>query len=362
MNPHAISITEVDEAPKLWQETVDASESSWIWHTWLAHEFNLCAGEKYKAQDLSFFVYDEKKAVGVVPLIMQEKTIGDFKGLEASYYSGFLPWPCFRADLDAECASELESFAFTELERRAREAGAGRIVMQMATPPNQSDERERVARVAAEHSYLIAPLKHHVAAVNAGALSAARSRYDYKHFSLLFEVTIAEGDAVTAALEETYLNLHVKDAGGQFRSRESYALQSEIARQKAGFYIVARHKESGAVAGMALINVYQGAAYYHTVAIDPDFQKMCVGYQLQCRVLEELLARGIATYDLGPKEDFSTARMLSSEKKRGIALFKDKFARYQSRDLYEAEKFLDEAFFRASAAARNAALQDYFKF
>jgi hypothetical protein len=35
---------------------------------------------------------------------------------------------------------------------------------------------------------------------------------------------------VTAALEETYFHLHVKDAGGQFRSRESYTLQCDLAR------------------------------------------------------------------------------------------------------------------------------------
>ena len=109
MNIQTVNIGDVARAPELWQEIADASRDGWIWHTWLAHEFNLCAGEKFKAKDHSFFVYEDEKAVGVVPLIVQ--------GEEAMYYSGFLPWPCFRQGIQPR--EELEDFAFKELERRA---------------------------------------------------------------------------------------------------------------------------------------------------------------------------------------------------------------------------------------------------
>src|SRR3989338_9939070 len=115
MNIQTVNIGDVARAPELWQEIADASRDGWIWHTWLAHEFNLCAGEKFKAKDHSFFVYEDEKAVGVVPLIVQ--------GEEAMYYSGFLPWPCFRQGIQHR--EEMEDFAFKELERpRPPAAGA----------------------------------------------------------------------------------------------------------------------------------------------------------------------------------------------------------------------------------------------
>lgn len=360
MDIQAIDISKIHGAPKLWQEIVDASSDGWIWHTWLAHEFNLCAGEKFKATDHSFFIYEDGKAVGVVPLIIQEKTIGDVKGHEAIYYSSFLPWPCFRADIEPKHAAEIETFAFTELERRAREAGASRIVCRMTPPTQRGDEHERVARVAKDHHYLYLPLTSHLATVSPQTFATVRAHYDYKHFSKLFTVTIAEGSGITDVLEETYFKLHTQDAGGQFRSRQSYEKQADVARKGEGFYVVARHKESSIVAGMALISCYKGVAYYNSVAIDPAFQKLCVGYQLQCRTIEELLRRGITLYDLGPQEDVSTWHMLTSDKKRGIARFKDKFVRHQSRDIYHIEKFLDERFFDAYLHEKEDALRNYF--
>ncbi len=332
MNLQAIDIQKVADAPELWQEIVDASTDGWHWHTWLAHEFNLCAGETYAAQDLSFFVYEDRKAVGVVPLIVQEKRVGDTIEREATYYSGFLPWPCFRHEVQSR--ETLEDFAFEELERRARKADAHHIRFWLTPPIHRGDELERVTRVATEHKYRYLPLSFHVATVSSQTLAVVRSRYDYKHFSPFFAMTVAEGSGVAGALEESYFKLHTKDAGGQFRSRKSYTKQADIVRGGEGFYVVATHKESGGIAGMALISCYKGAAYYNSVAVDPAFQKLCVGYQLQCKAIEELLNRGIQLYDLGPKED-------SSEKKLGIAHFKDKFARHQSRDVYQLEKTFD---------------------
>jgi len=360
MSIRAVNLTDVPNAPALWQEIIDASASGWIWHTWLFHEFDLCAAEKYAAEDLSFFVYNNGKAVGVVPLVIQDKHIEHFSGREAAYYSGFLPWPCFRDDLEPEHRMAFETFAFTELERRAKRAGAGRISVLMTPIVSQGDERERVAHVAGEHHYLHLPSGVQMATVNPALLKAVKARYDYKHFSPLFTFTIAEGSEVADSLEETYFTLHVKDAGGQFRSRLSYSKQADFARKGEGFYVIARHKKNGNIAGIALISCYKGAAYYNSVAIDPSFQILCVGYQLQCRAIEELLHRGISIYALGPRWDLSTWSALVSNKQRSIAHFKDKFARHQSRDIYNIEKFLDAEFFVACMQERENAIRNYF--
>lgn len=360
MTLHTIDVSKATGAPALWQEIVDASTEGWIWHTWAFHQFELCAGGKIGATDHSFFVYEGEVVLGVVPLIIQNVTKGVFTGSEAMSYSGPLPWPCFRSEAEPERRREIEDFAFTELERRAKKAGAGRISLMLFPPRDQGDERDRVGRVEGVHHYLSLPGSVQNVTVTSELLSMIQGRYDYKHFSPLFTLTIQQGPEVTVALEETYFALHVKDAGSQFRSRESYVRQADIVRKSEGFYVIARHKESDTIAGMALISCYKGAAYYASVAIDPDFQKLCVGYLLQCQGIEELEKRGISSYALGPAWDLSTWGSLTSDKQRAIAHFKDKFSRHQSRDMYQVEKFLDIAFFDASMREREEALRNYF--
>ena len=63
-----VDFSSVEDAPKVWQEIVDASLDGWIWHTYTALSFNLCAGEEHNAENHSFFVYKNNKPVGVVPL------------------------------------------------------------------------------------------------------------------------------------------------------------------------------------------------------------------------------------------------------------------------------------------------------
>ena len=354
----AIDIASVQNAARVWSDIVDSSEHAWIWHTFLFREFDRKAGAGQGARDLSFFVKQGETMVGVVPLVMLETVLGDFRGKKAAYYSGFLPWPCFRAGLGGREA--LEDFAFTELERRAREVGAGYIVVRLTPRAGLDIESTDVERIITQFRYVNASLNSHVAAVSKELLKKVRSRYDYKKFSPLFKLSVAENTSVTDALEETYFQLHIKDAGGQFRPRESYRAQADFARKGEGFYVVATHKETGTVVGMALISVYKGAAYYGSVAIDPEFQKLCVGYQLQCHVIEELLRRGIKWYDLGPAADIPTLFAPTSKKKLGISHFKEKFSGEGSRPVYQVEKFLDEGFLHAWLGAHEVALKEYF--
>ena len=337
MNLRATDIQEVARASELWQEVVDASEDGWLWHTWRTHEFNLSAGETYKAKDLSFFVYEGERAVGVVPLIIQEKKAEDGVEREATYYSGFLPWPCFRSDVQNK--EELEDFAFAELERRVRKAGARCIKVRLTPPQNAGDEEVRVGRIAEAHAFTPHHFDSHVAAVTSDTLTEVRERYRRYHrkYAPFFTLNVLEGVAVTLELEETYFRLHVKDSGGQFRSRESYAKQTDIARRGEAFYVVATHTESGAVVGMLLVSVYKNAAYDNSVAVDPDFADRYVSHLLKWRAIEELQKKRIPTYELGPKADPASA----TQKELGITHFKEGWSRGHTRTVWEMEKLLE---------------------
>lgn len=337
MNIQATDIQKVADASGLWQEIVDVSEDGWVWHTWLAHEFNLSAGEKFKAEDHSFFVYEDGRAVGVVALIIQEKSIGGVAEREAMYYSGFLPWPCFRRE--AQNREELENFAFEELDRRTCKTGAYYIRVRLTPPRDSGDEEIRVKRIALKYAYEPGHFDEHVVTITDGTLDAVRERYRryHKKYAPLFTISIAEGVAVTPELEETYFRLHMKDAGGQFRSRESYTKQTDTARKGEGFYAVATHIESGAVVGMLLVSLYKNVAYDNSVAVDPNFADQRVSHLLKWRAIEELQKRNVPTYELGPKYDPATA----TGKELGINHFKEGWSREHTRMVWKMEKFLN---------------------
>src|SRR3989344_1031507 len=336
MHTQTINIGDVSEAPELWQRIVDASRDGWFWHTWITHEFNLCAGETSGAEDHSFFIYVGGEAVGVVPLIVQEGA-EEGAGREATYYSGFLPWPCFSED--AGQSEVLEDFAFPELEKYARQAGARRIRVRLTPPRSSGDEEAWVKRVAAKYGYEPTHFDSHVVAITDKTLDMVRERYRryHKKYAPLFMLNIIEGVSVSPELEETYFKLHIKDAGKQVRSRESYAKQVDTARKGEGFYVVAVHAESRVTAGMLLVSLYKNAAYDNSVAVDPDFADRYVGHLLKWRAIEELQQRHVPTYELGPKADSASG----TAKELGITHFKEGWSRGHTRPIWEMEKSLD---------------------
>jgi len=337
MNLQAVDIREAARAPALWQEIVDASDDGWILHTWLSHEFNLCAGEQYNAQDLSFFVYEDGKPVGVVPLIVQEKSVGGLKEREAMYYSGFLPWPCFRQDVSNR--EESEDFAFAELERRIRGADAHIPLVLLMPPQSSTDDEDRVKRIAALHGFTPKQFDRHMVIITEGMLRTVRRTFRryYKKYAPFFALSIAEGSALSPELEETYFQLHIKDAGGQFRSRESYTKQMDSAREGEGFYVVATHKESGIIAGMLLMSLYKNAAYPNSIAVDPDFANQSISYLLYWKAIEELQERHVPTYEFGQKADPASA----TQKELTISRFKEGWSQGHTRTIWGMEKLLE---------------------
>ena len=70
----ALSIDEVRDAALIWKSLTDLSQDAWFWHTWANMQFNLVAAQKYEARNLSFFVLQGGKPVGVVPLMVNRVT------------------------------------------------------------------------------------------------------------------------------------------------------------------------------------------------------------------------------------------------------------------------------------------------
>jgi hypothetical protein len=356
----ALSIDEVRDAALIWKSLTDLSQDAWFWHTWANMQFNLVAAQKYEARNLSFFVLQGGKPVGVVPLMVNRVTVGDVSGCEASYYGGPLPWPALLPGVPE--LEALENFAFFELETRVREAQAERIRLRLEPPTPTHTDQQRLEQRVKQNQYLDSSYVSHHMTLEADTLVQVRERYRryVKKFAPAYQLSIADGEAVTAALEETYFHLHVKDAGGQFRSRESYTLQCDLARAGEAFFVVARNRGANAIAGMLLVSLYKGSAYDNSVAVDPAFQQEYVSHLLKWTAIEELLRRGAQSYELGPKAESSSFMSLPSEKSRGISYFKEGWTRHSVRRVGVAEKFLSARLLQAVMKAQVDALQEYF--
>lgn len=286
----------------------------------------------------------------------------------AQLYSGILPWPCIRDDANDKEAAEL--FAFEELERRARLAGAAYIRMRLSTPFEQSDDQDRMTRIARAFSYVHTHTPFSTLMIDevAGLSPQERAHLFYKStrtnfakFADRFECKVLEGKDITPELEETFFDLHGKDAGRQVRSRESFAKQADCARHGEGFYTVAVDKKSGKVIGRLLVSLYKGHAIDNSLAVDPEFEGQCVGQFLKLRTISELIARGAKTYELGPREDAPTLMRIATQKDWGLSHFKKGWALGNERMIWELEKFLDADALAGFLQEKENALKTYFK-
>ncbi len=360
----ALPIEGMPDCGKVWQRVADACPDAWFWHTWANMQFNFVAAEKAGVRNLSFLVMSDGEPVGIVPLMVNFVQVPHQQFVEASYYGGPLPWPAFLAGLPDVSAAE--EFALTELEARAREAGAERIRLRLEPPlpsptPSHND-RERLEKVVIARQYLDSSYISQWMKLDEHTLANVRERYRryVKKFAPAYDMSVGAGEAVTPALEEIYFQLHVKDAGGQFRSRDSYRFQADLARAGEGFFVIARKRATDAVAGMLLVSAYKKAAYDNSVAVDPDFQHEYVSHLLKWTAIEELLRRGFESYELGPKAGLPGFMSLPSEKNRGISYFKEGWARDSTRHVLVAERFFSARLLQAHMAAQSESLQKYF--
>ncbi|KKW27880.1 MAG: hypothetical protein UY70_C0006G0029 [Candidatus Kaiserbacteria bacterium GW2011_GWB1_52_6] len=323
-------ISDVHDTGTLWQKIADQSADAWVWHTWAAHEFNVCAATQYDVVDRSFFVYEGDLPVGVVPLTFQKSS----RGIEAIYYSGFLPWPAL-CHVGAG-RRLLEEGIFEEIERRAKDHGVSLIRFWFTPPVPGVGDDERTAHIAQLFGYDRTALAFHEVEIDSDTLSRVRDRYRryHKKYFPLFLLRIAEGNEVTSDLAKNYAELHRKDSGRTVRSLESFERQADSARSREGFYVIAETPDK-TIAGMLLISLYKGVAYDSSVAIDPEFAELYVGHLLKWKTIEELQRRNVASYVLGP-----AAGIGASPKEVGISHFKDGWSRGNTQTVWQLEKVM----------------------
>jgi hypothetical protein len=356
-----VDLHEVEQPHEVWARVIAAAPQAWCWHTLLWREFVRSACTDAQALDLTFFVFEGGAPVALVPLVVSNVAEGEHTLRDASYNGGPLPWPAVVQHLQA---AEIEGLAFQEAERRARDAGAERLRFASTSPFVSKTPDEWFEPIAMKLDYLDASYGSHLVTVDEHVFDRVRKKYrqNVRKHRDEFECRIVAGADVDEALERAYFELHVKDAGGQFRTRESYTRLADLARGGEAFFVTARDKASGAIAGVLLVSLVKGAAYDSSVAVDPDFQESFVSHVLKWRTLEHLRDLGVSHYELGMRNAAASVEYIPDAKTRGISFFKDGWSRGEVKHVYVAEKLLTQAGLAKHLRARHAKLEKLYGF
>lgn len=330
----------VKDAAQLWDRFVERSPRAWCWSTRRWQTFIRASNAAHNPHDISFIVFRGYEPVCLAPGLVIDAKLGETTLRDGAYGGTPIPWPC---PLPGEDAAE--AFALSEVERRARLAGAGRLRLSCPVPASSATALDWFEPLVTRLGFIDSSYTSHLVDVDADVFGRVRERYRRYVRKAANTVTteIAAGPAVTDAMEEAFFRLHVLDAGGQFRSRESYSRQIDLARSDEGFLAVARDAESEEIRGILLISVFNKSAFDSSVGIDPAHAKANISYVLKWAALKELVVRGIHHYELGGRWTVPRLDFVPSEKQRAISFFKDGWARGGIKKVPVAEKFLTSA-------------------
>ncbi|HTI86989.1 MAG TPA: GNAT family N-acetyltransferase [Alphaproteobacteria bacterium] len=351
-----VDVSQWPQSDSAWDEVVAAAPAAWVWTTRLAHNFRLstlrAAGELHA--DRSFFLIDQGRPVGLMPLVIRRSATGGGAGLEASYREAPLPWPSVVPGTTP--LRDIEEAMLEEAETRCRAVAAGRLSLMLSPPEPNAEVTSRFTAIARRRGYLDSSYPSHWMRVGPETLSQVRERYrrDVRKFTPRYRLEVLSGNAIPDALDAEYMELHRKDAGTLHRPAETFRAQMDILRQNAGFITVARRADDGTPAGMLMIWRIKGAAYDASVAVDPQWQREQVSHLLKWRTIEHLLAEGTTSYELGRIAASPSYLWQPSDKNYGISFFKEGWARDGQKTVFEATKYFDASCLKAYFAERMA--------
>jgi len=338
----ADELIDLDDSPRsasLWNEIVDASPEAWFWATRAMHEYRV---EYYKSTgrfiaDRSFALIRDGRPRGLAPLVLgHEPHAGD---IVASHMDAPLPWPM--AAPGADDPQELREALFDELEQRVRDAGAGLLRLSLAPPGVGADFANPFAKVVRDRSFIDISHVSHCAEINSDSLSRIRGSYrrDVNKSFPNYGLDILSKDNTPDWVARTYMELHIKDAGRVTRPLSTFERQIDLIRQGEGFIVSARNTASDRIVGMLIVSLHKAAAYYNSVAVDPDFERDHVSHMMQWTVFQHLIALGVPHYELGMAAIAPSYLWQPTKKNYGISFYKDGWSRGRTKTIWQAEKF-----------------------
>jgi GNAT superfamily N-acetyltransferase len=324
------------------------------------HDFRvICLREAGRfVADLSFVLKRDGVPIGLVPLVLCRSSLNDL--LVASYGDLPLPWPMMNLQPDYD-SDEVRALLFNELERRVPAAGAVKLSLMLAPPQCQNTPPE-FARCLHERRFVNASYTSHIMTLTANSLDNVRERYrrDVRKYSKAYTIDIVTPDQVPDHFPQTYMALHILDAGRVTRSELTYRYQNDLVEKGEGFWVVARSNATNEIVGMLLISVHKNSAYDNSVAVHPDVQNDKVSHLLKWAAIQHLIAQGVTHYELGSEAAMPSYMNHPSPKAYGISFFKDGWSRGETNTVHVAERFYSQQAFGLFWAEKGIEALAYF--
>ena len=344
MNLTTRFVKETENPSHRWNKVISSASEAWIFHLYELHQFRIkyANSKGFEHEDLSFFVYEDKKLVGLVTVLLIAFDDGITKNAHFSYHDTPLPWPCFLPNI----SQEVRNFAFDELEALGRKKDVCSITLMLSEYDSSINFRENSIKDIYSRNYFDISYRNHLVKIVPDLLcrvGGSISRY-IKNRASGYNIEILEGEQITDSLIEDYAILHAKDAGFVPRPIDTYYAQAVSGRIGNGFWVTAREKQSGKLTGILQVLHFKAFAYPDSIAIDPEFEKGGLSYLLHWNAIRECMLKGCCTYDLGIAAEGATFTSLYSKKYRGISLFKDGWSQGDRKNVYIFKKFLKRSY------------------
>lgn len=328
-------------AEEEWDAFCRAEPTAWFWHTMSWTRWLIAAKPDLKTRSLAFTVRDGRDLVAVVPLALER---GEFA------LGGAPCWaPAVRHDLSESDVGRVLRRVLDHTDALAAEHGAARTSFQVS-PLTDADFAVEAIRAG----YLDIGRTSQVLDLTLGvdALRRAMSkghRAAVKRGAAQFAIDILSGAAATNVALHEFRTLHEAAAGRQTRPSETFDDMADWAQRGDGVLALARG-DAGYVGG-SYVNILSGRAYYLAAAMDRSLSHQPIGHALQWALIEWLVARGVARYELGLQQFGPRLHEVPTDKERNISRFKRGFG--GTLRLAPAwEKWYDAAAFATANAAR----------
>jgi Acetyltransferase (GNAT) domain len=337
-----------------WDRFCLASEDAWFWHTtdWLRYQ------RAYRpllaSRDRSFVVEEGAEVVAICPLL--EETLGPGQ-VELGAGGSPAPAPAFLPTLDPGRRRDVARTVFAAVDLIAAECNAVRAGFRLSPLSPGFRRRAALGNPLVEWGYLDVSLRTQVIDLEVpeeDLWAAVRKghRSDVRRAERTMQVEVFDGGRGGEAAFAAYRALHAKAAGRVTRPARTFELMGEWMRRGDAVLIAAETGDG--LVSVALVILYNSAAYYASGANDPDAEGPGIAHLVQWRTIQALRARGIRRYEIGWQQQVPVPHDVASAKERSISSFKHGFGG-TTEPLFTGERFYSASFYREVTARRGDA-------
>jgi hypothetical protein len=321
----------------LWQEIVTRAPLAWYRHSYNLIEFHKSVAQDKNVIDASFFIKENATIVGLAPVLFMDTPDGL---REAGLNGSPLPWPCLIEQAAKNPLSYME-FAFSQIIQMCHDYKIDQYKTALNVPLIPEKEQQEIFHsVINIFPFIDVSYLSHLVHIDGQEQTRVRASYrrNIRKFMKEYTPVVYAKESLPEDIEEAYFRLHVKDAGGQFRPRDSYKKMADLVGCHEAVFIVARQNTSQEIVGILVLATYKNSAYDSSVAIDPEYQEDYIAHILKWAALDYFAKTSINHYELGPVAGHANLFEVPSNKQKSISFFKDGFARGMTKTVYVAER------------------------